>query len=303
MNKNARFQRLAGADFTVVSSTGVRSGTSAGRPGGVWGYRELLRLLVRRDLQARYRDSFLGFLWTLLRPLVLFGMYFVVLGQVLGAARGIPDFAVYLFSGLTIFGLFSDTVVSATSSILANAGLVKKVYIPRQLYPLAAAGGASFMFAMQLIVLIVAAVALQSVSVDSGLLWFIPSVALVLLYATALGILLSALNVYLRDIQYLVEIAVMLTLWASPVLYSWSMVKTVMAQFHLPDWFLEFYTNNPITLAVLGFHHVFWRSGTDADYPDALAIRMAVAFVVGIILLLVSQRVFARLQGNFAQEL
>jgi ABC-2 type transporter len=133
VNKNARFQRLAGADFTVVSSTGVRSGTSAGRPGGVWGYRELLRLLVRRDLQARYRDSFLGFLWTLLRPLVLFGMYFVVLGQVLGAARGIPDFAVYLFSGLTIFGLFSDTVVSATSSILANAGLVKKVYIPRQL--------------------------------------------------------------------------------------------------------------------------------------------------------------------------
>src|SRR3546814_7154903 len=78
------------------------------------------------------------------------------MGQFLGAARGIPDFAIYIFSGLTIYALFSETLTGSTASIMANSGLVKKVYVPREIFPLSTIGSALFTFAVQLAVLILA---------------------------------------------------------------------------------------------------------------------------------------------------
>ncbi|MCI9857699.1 ABC transporter permease [Microbacterium proteolyticum] len=265
--------------------------------------RDLLFLLIRRDLQARYRDSFLGFLWTVIRPLIQFLMYFIVLGQFLRAAEGIPNFAIYLFAGLTLYQFFNDTVAGATGSILVNSGLVKKIYLPREIFPIASVGGAGFMFLVQLAVLIVAALVFGALPGPSQMLWFFPSLALVLLYGTAIGLLLSAVNVYLRDIQYLTEVLLMLAMWASPIVYSWRMVSDVIARFSLPSWMLEIYLANPLTLAILGFHRTFWGAGGPEDYPPGLEFRMLVAAVVGALLLFLSHRVFTRLQGNFAQEL
>ena len=130
MDTSARFARLAAEPFTVVDQRGHRLRGRGGKLGEIFARRELLNLLVRRDLQARYRDSFLGFLWTVIRPLIQFLMYFIVLGQFLRAAEGIDQFAIYLFSGLTLFAFFSDMVFGATGSIIGNAGLVKKIYLP-----------------------------------------------------------------------------------------------------------------------------------------------------------------------------
>lgn len=265
--------------------------------------RDLLGLLVRRDLQARYRDSFLGFLWTVIRPLIQFLMYFIVLGQFLRAAEGIQNFAIYLFAGLTLYTFFNDMVAGATGSILINGGLVKKIYLPREIFPLASVGGAGFMFLVQLGVLVVAALVFQALPAPTQMLWFFPSVGLALLYGTAFGLLLAAVNVYLRDIQYLTEVVLMLAMWASPIVYSWRMVQDVIARFDLPDWITELYLANPVTIAVMGFHKAFWGAGTAADYPPALDLRMTVAALVGLLLLWVAHRVFTRLQGNFAQEL
>jgi ABC-2 type transport system permease protein len=265
--------------------------------------RELLNLLVRRDLQARYRDSFLGFLWTVIRPIIQFLMYFIVLGQFLRAAEGIDQFAIYLFSGLTLFTFFSDMVFGSTGSIIGNAGLVKKIYLPREIFPLASIGAAMFMFMVQLLVLVVAAVVFRALPEPVMMLWFFPSVFLILVYGVGIGLLLAALNVYLRDIQYLTEVVMMLAMWGSPIVYSWQMVVDAVARLGLPAWVLEIYAANPLTIAVLGFHKAFWGAGTPADYPPELGLRMLIAAVVGIVLLLISQRVFTRLQGNFAQEL
>lgn len=265
--------------------------------------RDLLFLLVRRDLQARYRDSFLGFLWTVIRPLIQFLMYFIVLGQFLRAAEGIPDFAIYLFAGLTLYQFFNDTVGGATGSILMNGGLVKKIYLPREIFPFASVGGAGFMFLVQLAVLVIAALIFQALPEPAQMLWFFPALGLVLIYGTAIGLLLSAVNVYLRDIQYLTDVVLMLAMWASPIVYSWRMVSDVIARFSLPSWVLEIYLANPLTLAILGFHKAFWGAGTPQDYPPALELRILVAGVVGLVFLYISHRVFTRLQGNFAQEL
>ncbi|WP_375384727.1 ABC transporter permease [uncultured Microbacterium sp.] len=265
--------------------------------------RDLLLLLVRRDLQARYRDSFLGFLWTVIRPLIQFLMYFIVLGQFLRAAEGIPEFAIYLFSGLTLYSFFNDMVAGSTGSILTNGGLVKKIYLPREIFPLASIGGAGFMFLVQLGVLVLAALIFRALPAPVEMLWFFPSLALILLYGVAVGLLLSAVNVYLRDIQYLTEVVLMLAMWASPIVYSWTMVSDVISRLGLPSWFMELYLANPLTIAVLGFHKAFWGAGTASDYPAGLGWRMVAAGLVGAVLLWVAHRVFTRLQGNFAQEL
>lgn len=262
-------------------------------------HREMLDLLIRRDLKARYKDSALGFLWALARPLVQLGIYFVVLGNFLGAARGIPDFAVFVFTGLTAMGLFQEIAVGGTGSVLANSGLVKKVYMPRELFPLASAGSALFNFGIQLVVLVVATIVVGAFPLHWEILYAIPALAIVLLYGIAFALVFSAVNVYLRDTQYLVEVATMLLFWISPVVYSWQMVSGIITN----PLILEIYTNNPLTLAILGFQRAFWVSGDGLPYPEDLALRMLVASVVGVILIFFSHRVFLRLQGNFAQEL
>ncbi|POX65843.1 ABC transporter permease [Microbacterium sp. SGAir0570] len=295
----ARFERLEHEPLApIASGTGFVASVRA-----VWAHRQLLALLVRRDIKARYKDSALGLLWVLINPIVQLTVYYVVMGQFLGAARGIPDFAIYIFSGLTIYAFFSEMLSGSTGSIVANSGLVKKVYVPREIFPLASIGSAMFTFLVQLAVLIAACFILGVPPFSMGLIYFVPAVGLIIVYGLATGLFLSALNVYLRDVQYLTQVVLMLAMWASPIVYAWTMVNRVFDEFGFPAWLLEIYTNSPLTLAVLGFHRAFWVSGSPADYPPHLALRMAIAFVIGLVLVWACQRLFARLQGNFAQEL
>jgi ABC-2 type transport system permease protein len=294
-----RFARLADTPLTTVGAIGGFT------PRAIWSsiravtdQRDMLGLLVNRDLKARYKDSALGFLWALARPLMQLAIYFVVLGQFLGAARGIPDFAIFVFTGLTAMGLFQEVAVSGTGSILANAGLVKKVYVPREVFPLASAGSALFNFGVQLAVLVAVTILVGKPPLHVEILYAIPSTLVLVVYGVAFGLFFGAVNVYLRDIQYLVEVATMLLFWASPVVYSWQMVNDLVANPVL----VELYTNNPLTLAIIGFQEAFWVAGDVLEQPSHLLMRLLIALVAGLLLLLVSHRVFLRLQGNFAQE-
>jgi ABC-2 type transport system permease protein len=273
------------------------SGSSA-QIADIWRHRELLGLLTRRELKARYKDSTLGFLWSLIKPLMQLLIYAIVVGQFLGAARNVDNFAIYLFSGLTVYLLFSEIIGGATSSIIANSGLVKKVYLPREIFPLSAVGSAIFNFLIQFVILLVAAAIFGTLTFGPHLLYGVGGFLVVLLYATAFGILLSALNVYLRDIQYLVEVVLMLFMWGTPILYHWSFATDAM-----PGWLATIYINNPITIAIIGFQEAFWAPGSDSESLSFLALRMLIAGIIGIVLLFGAQRVFSRLQGNFAQEL
>jgi ABC-2 type transport system permease protein len=293
-----RFARLDAEPLRLVSGS---SGTASAEPiRRIFSQREMLDLLIRRDLKARYKDSSLGFVWSLVRPLTQLLIYYVVVGQFLGAARGIPDFAIYVFTGLAIYGLFSEIVLSGVGSIIANSGLVKKVNLPREIFPLASVGSALFNFGIQLVILIVATFLVGSPPFHLDVLYAVPSVALILVYGTAFALLLSAVNVYLRDVQYLVEVGVMLLMWASPIVYSWDMVRDIVGEGLL----LEVYTDNPITLAVLGFQQAFWVAGDVATaFPSDLLLRMSIAFVVGVGCVVLAHLAFRRLQGNFAQAL
>jgi ABC-2 type transport system permease protein len=276
--------------------------------------RELLSLLVRRELKSRYKDSRLGFLWSLIKPLTLLLIYYVAIGQFLGAARGIDDFAIFIFAGLTLWGLYADIVSSGTSSIVDNAGLIKKVYLPREIFPLAAVGSSIFNFAIQFGVLIVATVALGRFPLSLNLLYIPVAIFIVLLYGTSLAILLSALNVFLRDIGYLVEVALLIFFWASPIVYSWSYVVDAGQRIGLA-WLEQVYLLNPMTVAIMAFQKGIWASGSEErigsggnvippqPWPVDLDLRLLIISLIGVVFLWFAQRVFYRLQGNFAQEI
>jgi len=266
---------------------------------------ELLGLLIRRELKARYKDSVLGFFWSLAKPLAMLLVYYIAIGKFLNAEYvpgrnpgGIPAFAVFIFTGLTAWQLFSDIIVSGTGSIVANGGLIKKVYLPREVFPLSVIGAALFNFAIQVGVLVGATIVNGQFPLGARWWYFVLAVATTVVFATALALLLSAVNVYLRDVQYLVEILIMIFFWASPIIYSWKLVDDRV------DGLLEqLYLANPMTQVVLGFQRTFWVAGDGQPYPSNLGQSLAITLGVSVILLWLAQRVFARLQANFAQEL
>lgn len=300
MVDQARMTALAKEPLVVIGAP-----TSAFR--GTWRelrdvfrQREMLGMLVRRDLKARYKDSALGFVWTLVRPLTQLLIYYFVIGKVLGAANGIDNFAIYVFTGLTAYTLFSEIVAGSTGSIVGNSGLIKKVYVPREVFPLASVGAALVNFTIQFAILLAATVVIGVFPFHEGLVYLIPSLAVILVYGAAIGLVLSALNVYLRDVQFVIDVGLMVLLWASPIVYSYSRVVATVNT----DWLITVYTNNPLTLAVLGMQNAIWlHDPADVTYPDHLMLRLGIAFVIGVLCLLGAQRVFSRLQGNFAQEL
>lgn len=285
-----RFARIAALPLTS------RTPTLA----DLWQRRGLLGMLVRRDLRARYKNTSLGVLWSLLAPLVQLLIYIFAIGEVLGAARSIPSFGLFVFTGFIIWTLFTEIVTGGTTSILTNGGLIKKVSLPREIFPLASVGGAIVNVGFQLVILLAAMAILREFPTTVRVLWVIPALGLVLVFGTALAVLLSALNVFLRDVQHLVGVALLALFWLSPIVYSYSFLSSLEL-----GWLTELYLANPVTLAVLGMQRGLWVAGIPypENWPPDLALRMVIAGVVCLALLWVSHRVFRRLQGDFAQEL
>lgn len=294
--------RVVEGHLREIGNSGGRTRSALASVREILQYRQLLFRLVSREIRARYKNSGLGIVWSLMRPLAQLLIYVVAIGQFLGASRSIPDFPIFVFSGLTIWGLYAEIVGSGTGAILSNAGLVKKVYLPREIFPLAAVGGALFNFAVQFIVLIAATVIIHRPDFSPNLFLAPLAILLIIVFGTALALVLSAVNVYLRDVEHLIDIVLLVLFWASPIVYSVTFVHKVLQG----SWIEQIYLSNPMTLAVLGLQKAVWAAGAHdpAQYwPPHLGERMLIDLAVSLVLLYLAQRVFARLQGNFAQEL
>lgn len=302
LEAEARFERLSDLPFESYQRDGNTVTGFFGAMSAVFERRELLGQLVRRELVGKYKDSALGLVWSLVRPLTQLFIYALVMGQFLGAARSINNFAIFIFCGLTLYGLFSETVTSMTSSIVQNSGLIKKVYLPREIFPLSAAVAALFNFAIQLIILVIAALVIGTVYPGANLLYAVGGFLVIYIWALAIGLTLSAANVFMRDIQFLVDVIIMLLMWFSPIVYSWTFVRDVFAE-HGLNWLTALYMSNPITIAVVGFQEAFWAIPSGGEMLPDLWLRMLTAGGVGLIALWMGQRFFAKRQANFAQEL
>jgi ABC-2 type transport system permease protein len=288
-----------------VSQTAALPLVVQGRGGGLGealGRRYLLTLLVRKELRVRYRASVLGLGWSYIKPAVQFGVYFVALGLVL-RQREIGDYAVYLFGGLAVVTTFSEAVGNSTRSVVANADLVRKIYLPRELFPLSSVCVAAIHLAPQLVVLGIGAVACGWRPDAVGLAALLAALGLTFLLALGVGLLLASLNVLFRDLENLVDLLLMVLVWLSPVFYAGRRVTDLVGA---GSWLDRLYQGNPLTVAVELMHRATWARaspGNAALLPGDLLRDTVVAFAVAVALLALGQAVFRRLTGHFAQEL
>ncbi|OSO98545.1 sugar ABC transporter permease [Methylobacterium radiotolerans] len=271
-------------------------------------WRYLLHLLVRTGVTTRYRNSVLGWTWSYVRPAAQFLVFWVVLGLFMNLDRGIPNYAIYLFSGIVVINLFSEAFKNATTSIVGNAPLVRKVFLPRQLFAVSAVIVAFVHFLPQVGLLLVVCLLLGWVTHISilSILAILAGMVIVMTFALGLGLFFGAINVRFRDAENIVELLLLLATWASPVLYAWTQVQdAVVDKLGWPQWVVEVYMLNPITQGVELFHYAFWRPVTDTAFalPEGLAWNTLWTMLISIGTLLLGQLVFRRLEGRFAQDL
>ena len=293
--------------FSAVPRTAFDTpGTSRGLIDVVrWRY--LLYLLVRTGVTTRYRNSVLGWTWSYVRPGAQFLVFWVVLGLFLSLNRDIQNYPVYLFSGIVVINLFSEAFKNATTSIVNNAPLVRKVFLPRQLFAVSSVMVAFIHFLPQLALLLVVCLFMgwiTSITVLS-VLAALAGILIVTLFALGMGLFFGAINVRFRDAENIVELLLLLATWASPVLYSWTMVQEAVHKLGWPNWMLELYMLNPITQGVELFHYAFWRPVTASvmELPPGLGWNTLWTFLIAVATLLIGQLVFRRLEGRFAQDL
>lgn len=281
----------------------ARPGTGRGLL-DVYSDRFLLKLLVRKEIKIRYRGSVLGLMWSYVKPLMQFLIYFIALGIFLNLEQGTPNYAIYLFSGIVLVNFFTESLSNATRSIVDNRDLIRKIYLPRELFPVATVWVSAAHFLPQLLVLIAACLVVgwapSVLQLAAAILIFV----MVAVLGTGLGLMFGAVNVYFRDSENIVDMIVMVVTWASPVLYVWTMVERVMG-----EWFWV-YQLNPMTTAVGVFHWTFWEPTLKADQmvsdtmpPDLLSFWLPVSLLISVAILFLGQLMFRRLSVHFAQEL
>lgn len=265
-------------------------------------HRQLLRLLVRKELRIRYSRSSLGYAWSYVRPTIQLAIYIFIVALLLERGR-VENFPVYIFSGHVLVHFYSETVNSATRSIIRNKALVKKVYLPREMFPVASLLVSASHMVPPLILLAVAATATGWTPSVPGVIAGLLGFTVIALVAIAAGLLFSALNVFYRDIQNIVEILNMLNHWLAPMIYPWVLVAERLNDKDL-GWVLQIYLWNPICVGVELFHQAFWLPTVDDfELSPNLWLRGVSWIGIGCVLVYLAQRVFVRLQYRFAEEL
>jgi ABC-2 type transport system permease protein len=275
----------------------------------LFAYRETLVSLVRKELKVKYTASFLGAVWSLLNPVVFLAVFSFVVA-VLNVR--IPDFPVFLLSGLLAWNFFAASLQAGAHSVIDNANLVKKMAFPREILPLASVG-----------------VALVDLLLQSAVLWLfivlsghglrLPdlsiyplAVGVLVIFTTAATLWVAALNVRYRDLGHLLNLALLVWFWFTPIVYQGYLVQRELqgaAIAGVETWTL--YLLNPMAIIVFGFQRALYGAavapGTDPVLPAVSlgwhAITLAGLLVVAAGLLAGAWRTFFHRSGDFAEEL
>jgi ABC-2 type transport system permease protein len=274
----------------------------------LWGYREILANLVRKELKVKYTASFLGAIWSVLNPIVFLAVFWFV-AVVLG--NRVPDFPVFLVSGLLAWNVFSASLLSGSSAVIDNANLVKKVAFPREILPLASVGVALFDFVLQTAVLLVYIVLSgHGIGPEALVLYPLALVTLVV-FTTAITLWTAAVNVRYRDVGHLLNLGLLVWFWMTPIVYQAALVQQTIGDREVAGVSLwNLYLANPLTPIVLGFQRALYGDPVQDGVQVLPAVSVAwqagllvVVLTVAFALLYGAWRSFFRRSGDFAEEL
>jgi ABC-2 type transport system permease protein len=260
---------------------------------------------VRKEIRVRYQGSVLGLFWSYLKPLIQFTMYFLVLGIVLGLRKGVQDFPIHIFAGMVVVHFFNDTFSNGTRSVVRNKALVRKINLPGEMFPVASLLVSAYHACPPLLILIVGSVLSGWHPGWVGFCAFLLGSAVILVFTMAVALIFSACNVFYRDFQNIVDTVGIIILWSVPMIYPFSRVISTA-----PTWAENIYLSNPLANAVLLFQRCFWVDSTSdpkataaTELPDHLFARGFGVLALGLVLLVIAQAIFHRLEGRFAERI
>lgn len=252
----------------------------------LYAYREMIFSLVRRDLKGRYKGSVLGFFWTFLNPLLQLAVYTMVFSLIMRA--GIEDYYLFLFVALIPWIFFSTSLTGGASCIMAQQDMVKKIYFPREVLPIAYVTSQFVNMLLSFFVIFAVLICTKS-TLHLGAVLCLPIIMLVE-YILALGftMIMSAVTVYIRDLEYLLGIFTMAWQFLTPVMYPIDQV---------PEQIRWMFSLNPMTYVITAYRDILYYG----KMPRLETLLSAA--VLGVIMLSAGWMVFYRLQRHFVEEL
>lgn len=255
----------------------------------VWRYRELLYFLVWRDVKVRYKQTVLGAAWAIIQPLmtmVVFSLFFGGLAQI--PSDGVP-YPIFAYAALVPWTFFANGLSGSSDSLVGSANLIKKIYFPRLIIPIASVlrGVVDFVLAFSVLLLLMIAYQIPLTASVLALPFF-----LLLAFVTALGVglALSAMNVQFRDVRYTIPFLVQLWLFITPVAYPSSLIENELLR--------VLYSLNPMASVVDGFRWALLGGVNPALRPPDAALL--VSSVAALALLIASLFYFRRMERSFA---
>ena len=251
----------------------------------IYNYRELVKTSVKKDVGGKYKKSFFGILWSFMNPLLQIVVYALVFQVILKS--NIPNYTVYLCCGLIPWQYFASVVLRGSAVIIDNANVIKKVYFPREILviSLVTSEGVNFLISTSIIL---AFVLFGGTGISVYALWYF--LILILQYIVSIGVALivSAITVYLRDLQHILGIMIQLLFYATPIVYSMEQVPTNF------NWIMKL---NPMTYLITGYRDIFYNKMA----PNMEGLLRA--FIIGVVLCIVGAFLFNKMQKRFAEEL
>jgi len=260
-------------------------------------YRELLYNLVLKEVKVKYKNSVLGFLWSMVNPIMMLAVYYVAFGIIFKLrALGMTRYEFFLLSGILPWNFFSLSLIQSVSSVVNNADLVKKVYFPREVLPLSYLGAASFHFLLQELVLLFFLLVFR-VRLTPWIFAFPLVMLLEMVFIAGLSLYLASFNVYFRDVQHFTEILLLAWFWMTPIVYPISFIRD-----NFPLWAQRIYLLNPMAHVALLWQRVTYNSpanGPQAAYFSAAGLLYTV--LLSVFLLVSGYYLFTRMEGRFAE--
>ena len=262
----------------------------------LWAHRELLWNMTVKELKVKYKRSVLGFVWSFMTPMIMLAVFSLVFA-LLAKGSDLHWFAVYLMCGLLPWLFFVNSLMQSVGSVITNAALVKKVYFPREILPIAAVGANIFHFVMQMLVFFIFLLIIQW-HFSIYLLLFPLVLLLEIVFTLGMSLFVSAANVYLRDVQHFVEVATMAWFWLTPIVYTMATLRGVAGRY---TWI---YLLNPIANITLLWQYAIYnphRYGPSAAYLSLWGIVFTT--VGSFLLLFASYYYFTRSERGFAEQI
>ena len=256
---------------------------AAPRAGSRWSgdYLFVVQNLILKDFRIRYRNMSLGVFWSLLNPLVMMGVLWFVFTKIFQTKA--PNFAVFALCGLVPYNVFTTSWLTGTLSVVENGPLIKRAPVPRELIPVSIVLSNCIHMSAQILLLLLL-VAFTGNGVNRYWGWLLIIWPLEIVFAVGLSLAFSALNVYVRDVRYVVESANLVLFWLVPIFYDFSMI---------PARYAEMYLYNPVAAMVMASRTILITGAAPAgSLLFKLALSSSVMLAAGVL-------VFRRLRGGF----